>query len=125
HADVAHHHLRRFLRHAVERRQRRAERAVRDAFARERLLEDPADRAVVFDDPDRIHCVTSAWVRRGSTSVNRVRPGSLSTSMRPWCWLTKLCASDRPRPVPPCLPLTSGEEKRTAGVGAPRGTVVL
>jgi hypothetical protein len=56
HADVAHDDLGSFLSHAVEGFERRAERAVRDALARERLLEHPADGAVVVDDPDRVHC---------------------------------------------------------------------
>ncbi len=34
-----------------------------NAFARERLLEHPADRAVVVDDPDRFHRGDRAAVR--------------------------------------------------------------
>src|SRR5260221_216387 len=117
HADIAHHDLRGFLGELLERFARGAEGAVGDALAGERLLEDPADRAVVVDDPDGIHGVfagvhsilaPSARTRTGSRIVKRVRPGTLSNSISPRCWLTKLCASDSPRPVPPSRPLTSG-----------------
>ena len=55
HADVAHHDLRRLLGEPVKRLLRRAESAMRDAFARECLLEHPTDRAVIVDDPHGIH----------------------------------------------------------------------
>ena len=63
----------------VERLLRRAEGAVRDALARERLLEHPADRAVVVDDPDGVHgCGVRHGAfasRTGSRMVKRVLPG--------------------------------------------------
>ena len=56
HADVGHHAPAGALAgQRVERLLRGAEGAVRDALARERLLEHPADGAVVVDDPDRVH----------------------------------------------------------------------
>ena len=48
HLRLAH---RQRLQHLVSRR----ERPVRDAFARQRLFQHPADRPVVVDDPDRLH----------------------------------------------------------------------
>ena len=44
----------------------------------------------------------------GSRMVKQVRPGLDSTSMLPWCCWMKLCASVRPRPLPPSRPETSG-----------------
>ena len=57
--------------------------------------------------------------------MKRVRPGALSNSMIPWCWLTKLCASDSPRPVPPSRPLTSGIEDPVGDLVGHAGAVVL
>ncbi len=93
HADIAHHDLRRLERQAVERVLRRAESPVQDAFARERLLEHPADRAVVVDDPDGIGDVLlrdhgmafGGFSRSGRRTVKRVCPGTLSNSMMPSC----------------------------------------
>src|SRR5258706_942752 len=107
HANVAHHDLRDLLGEFVDGLLRGAERAMRDALARERLLEHPADRAVVIDDPHRIDGIAARvheWAsapapRTGSRITKRVRPRSLSYSISPWCWLTKLCASDKPSPA--------------------------
>ena len=104
-----------------------AEAGVVDALAAERLFKHPADRAVVVDDPDGIHIVCTILVRAarpafrgrdagcaqlrsviGSRIVKQVRPGRLSTSIMPWCCSMKLCASDRPSPLPPSRPDTSG-----------------
>ena len=94
HADVAHDHLRHLVVEAVERFLGDGEGAVRDALARERLLEHPADRAVVVDDPDGcehgVGCVhrnsasAASRGRTGSRRVKRVRPGTLSNSIIPW-----------------------------------------
>ena len=45
---------------------------------------------------------------RGSSSVNTVRPGSLSNSITPPLRVTSSCATDSPRPVPLARPVTSG-----------------
>ncbi|ABA47527.1 hypothetical protein BURPS1710b_2767 [Burkholderia pseudomallei 1710b] len=61
HPDVGHEHLRRFL---VERGERVAhvrEAPRREALARERLLEHPADRLVVVYYPDRLHSRSEVW----------------------------------------------------------------
>ncbi len=55
HADVAHHHLRRFGIKRGERILRRSKRLECDVLARERFFEHPADRAIVVDNPDRFH----------------------------------------------------------------------
>ncbi len=51
HADVGDQHLRLVERERLQHFVRGRERLVGDALARERLLEHPADRAVVVDDP--------------------------------------------------------------------------
>jgi hypothetical protein len=116
HANVAHDDLRGLEGQPVERFLRAPEGAVEDALARERLLEHPADRAVVVDDPDGVGNVLvrhheAAFVlrsRTGRSTVKRVCPGTLSNSMIPSCWPAYPCASARPSPVPPSRPLTRG-----------------
>ena len=107
HADVAHHDLGRIVGEEVERLLRRGERAVADALPGKGLLENPADRTVVVDDPDgsrgvvvsfldhgvAFHCYgrgspACSGLRTGSRIVKQVRPGALSNSMSPWCWWT-------------------------------------
>jgi hypothetical protein len=77
HPDVGDEHLRLAHRERLQHLVRRAERLVGDALARERLLEHPADRAVVVDDPhgaDRfaaarrlvvvgMHACVPSWIR--------------------------------------------------------------
>ena len=77
HADVGHQHLGRARGKRIQRFLRRGKRVEGDAFAAERLLDHPADGAVVVDDPDRFHV-------SGSRILNIVRPGRDSNSMTPW-----------------------------------------
>ena len=77
HADVGNEHLGRAAGERVERLARGREGAERNALATERLLDHPADRAVVVDDPDRLH-------EMGSRILNAVRPGRDSNSITPW-----------------------------------------
>ena len=49
-----------------------------------------------------------AEVSIGNNMVKQVRPGLLSHSIMPWCWVMKVCAKVRPKPVPPSLPDTKG-----------------
>ncbi|MNC86188.1 hypothetical protein D3C83_18260 [compost metagenome] len=76
HADVRDEDLGSAARKRVERLLRRGERVEVDALARERLLDHPADGAVVVDDPDRFHV-------SGSRILKTVRPGRLSHSITP------------------------------------------
>ena len=92
---------------ALERFARRRESLVRDVLARERLLENPAYRAVVIDDPDRIHAARRAPVfllYRQENGEDRVCPGTLSKFTLPWCCDMKFCASESPSPLPPSRP---------------------
>ena len=76
HADVADHHLRRLL---VERGQRLAcggKHLEGDVLARQCLLEHPAYRAVVVNDPDWFHGVSQSFIGFG-TQAARVRPAAL------------------------------------------------
>ena len=77
HAHVGDQHLRRAAGERIERFLRGGERAERDALAAQRLLDHPADGAIVVDDPDRFHV-------SGSRILNVVRPGRDSNSMTPW-----------------------------------------
>ena len=47
-------------------------------------------------------------VSSGSRMVKIVLPGTLSHSIVPLCWATKVCAIVSPRPLPPSRPDTSG-----------------
>src|SRR5581483_3946610 len=106
HADVGDEHLGRLAGKRVERIARGGEGVVRDALAGQRLLHDPADRAVVVDYPDLCHV-------SGSRIVNTVRPGLDSNSTTPrWYWMN-VCASESPSPLPPSLPDTSGLKMRS------------
>ena len=77
----------------------------------QRLLEHPAHRLVVVDDP---HGSSPAWpsvapsVGNWQTDLKTVRPGSLVNSMSPPLRLTRSCAIVRPSPVPVGRPVTSG-----------------
>jgi hypothetical protein len=77
HADIGHQHFRRAAGERFERILRGRKRVERDAFSTERLLDHPADGAVIVDDPDRFHI-------RGNRILNVVRPGRDSNSMTPW-----------------------------------------
>jgi hypothetical protein len=55
HPDVGHQHLRRLVLERREHVARVGEAAHREFLARQRLLEDEADRLVVVDDPDGLH----------------------------------------------------------------------
>src|SRR5262249_31527556 len=101
HADIRDQDFGRAAGERVERLLRGGERAEGDAFAAQRLLDHPADRAVVVDDPDGFH-------DSGRRILNSVRPGRESNSITPWWYWTKVCASESPKPVPPCRPETSG-----------------
>ncbi len=106
HANVADYYLRRFAGEHAERLVGRGEGFERDVLARQRLLEHPADRAVIINNPDRFHA--SSLPSIGSSSVNVVLPGWLSNVSVPWCCVTNVCASVSPRPLPPSRPDTSG-----------------
>ena len=71
HADVRHQHLRAVELQLGHHLLRAAEQLARDAFAAERLLQHPANRTVVIDDPDRLHGATTGM---GATGRGR-RPG--------------------------------------------------
>src|SRR5512134_97095 len=121
HPDVAHHHLRRLRVERGERFLRRSEGLERDMLTRERLLEYPAYRAVVVDDPHRLHRSST-----GSRMVKVVLPGTLTNETMPWCWMMKACASVRPRPLPPARPETRGWKTRScssAGMPVPSSVI--
>src|SRR6185437_4736610 len=98
------------------------------AFARERLLEHPADRAIVVDDPYGAR-IARAFAERlyihvhgpspfgahesGSSTLNTVRPGALVHSIVPPCCAISVCAIVSPRPLPPSRPETSGKKIRS------------
>ena len=132
HADVGDQHLRLAARERLQHLVRRGERLVRNAFARERLLEHPADRAVVVDDPDGVAAHAgaarqdslTAFIARpraraaaaldiGSSIVNTVRPVALSHSIVPPCCVMNVCAIVSPSPLPPSRPETSGKKMRS------------
>ena len=82
------------------------------AFLAERLFQHPANGAVVVDHPngcghDPLLSVVSTG-SMGSSRLKQVRPGSLSHSIRPWCWLMIDWAMDSPSPEPLARPLTMG-----------------
>ncbi len=112
HADVAHNHPGWLAGEQRQRLGRRFEQAARDAFALQGLLEHPADRAVVIDDPDGLvrhgHWPPAGGWLNGNKTVKQVRPGALSQSIRPLCWWTKVCAIESPSPLPSSRPETSG-----------------
>src|SRR5690606_31079724 len=64
------------------------------------LLQNPADGAVVIDDPDIGGLAHSSSPGSGRNRVKVVWPGTLSHSMRPWCRVTMFWVIDSPRPVP-------------------------
>src|SRR5207344_3609832 len=100
-----------------ERVLRRREHLEADVLPSKRLFEHPPNGAIVVDDPDRFHGFFRLWLRlmlgaqglpglSGKRMVKQVRPGSLSTSIMPWCWLMRFWANVRPSPVPPSRPET-------------------
>jgi len=73
----------------------------------QRLLQHPADRAVVVDHPDRFPSLHSES-SRGSRMVITVSPGRDVQWTRPPCCCTRDWAMESPRPVPPARPDTIG-----------------
>jgi len=58
--------------------------------------------------------------------LSQVLPGSLSSSMVPWCWVTKVWAIVSPTPWPPSRPLTSGKNIlsfKSSGTPGPSSTI--
>src|SRR5690606_3947803 len=85
-------------------------------------LEDPAYRLVVVDDPygfrhlhiTPVPCAGTGLLQASGSNMRKsVRPGLLSQSISPPCCCTKLCAIDRPSPLPPSRPDTSGKNTRS------------
>src|SRR5690606_40683499 len=82
------------------------------------LLQNPADGAVVIDDPDIGGLAHSSSPGSGRNRVKVVWPGTLSHSMRPWCRVTMFWVIDSPRPVPSARPLTMGYKMLSRMPGA-------
>ena len=108
HADVGDQDIGRLAPERIERRLRGLEGPRRHAVVAQRPLEHPADGGVVVDEPDTQCASVHGSSPRGSSSVNTVRPSSLSNSMMPPLRVTRSCATARPRPVPLARPVTSG-----------------
>ena len=108
HADVRNDDAGRTRLEHGEQRFGRLERLHGDVGLRECLLEHPAYRLVVVDDPDHGRCRAHAAASIGRRIWNTVLPGSLVNSMRPPCRWMSSCDSGSPRPVPSGRPVTSG-----------------
>ena len=123
HADVGDQHIRRVAAQGLERGFGGFEDPRRHPAALQRALEHPTDRGIVVDQPDpkrrRAHASATGGVSTppattpegppsGSRTLNTVRPGSLSNSMRPPLRVTISCATAKPSPVPLARPVTSG-----------------
>ena len=117
HADIAHQDLRAFIVcRSAQRRQyiaRIGKAAGRQVLPQQCLLQHEADGLVIIYDPNRLHVVgtlvsLSVCYGNGIRILKSVRPGTLSTSISPWCCCTKVCANVSPSPEPPSLPDTSG-----------------
>src|SRR6516165_4401123 len=106
HADVGDEDIGGIAAQCIERALGGLERPWGHAIVAQCPLEYPPDRGVVIDEPypQRSH-VSSP---RGSSSVNTVRPNSLSNSTMPPLRVTSSCATASPRPVPLARPVTSG-----------------
>ncbi|MND82194.1 hypothetical protein D3C80_740170 [compost metagenome] len=80
------------------------------AFLLQGFFQDPADGAVIVDDPDSFTTAHEAVApcSRGRKIEKVVWPGWLSHSIRPWCWLMMFWVMARPSPVPSGRPLTMG-----------------
>ena len=107
HPDVGHQHVRRRGAQRGEHGRRAVERTSEHSARLQRLLEHPADRCIVVDEPYaqglRVHAVSI-----GSDNVKTVRPGALSNSIKPPWRVTRSCATARPKPDPPSRPETRG-----------------
>ncbi len=106
HADVGDEHVGGVAPQRIERRLRGLEGARRHAVVAQRAFQHPADGSVVVDQPDS-QC-THVSSPRGNSSVNTVRPTSLSNSMMPPLRVTRSCATASPSPLPLARPVTSG-----------------
>ena len=115
HPDVGEQHIGRIGAQRFERRLGGLEDPRQHAAAFQGTLEHPTYRGVVIDQPDTqradAHDAVSATdgaAPNGRSTLNSVRPGSLSNPMLPPLRVTISCATARPSPVPFARPVTSG-----------------
>src|SRR5690606_11259823 len=116
HIDVAQDQIAFAVAHPFRKRRDIAGRTHVVALLAKRLGENKAQRVVVFSKENACaHVVSSGSM--GRRILKAVRPGALSTSMRPSCRAMMSAATVRPSPMPSRFVVAKASNKRSATSG--------
>src|SRR5690606_7916904 len=116
HIDIAEHEVALAVAHPLGQRADIAGGAYVVALLAERLAQHEAQRSIVVGQKDAsAHGVSSGSI--GRRILKAVRPGALSTSMRPSWRATMSAATVRPRPMPLGLVVAKASNRRSTTSG--------